>query len=180
MSIWDTPLVVLAFFTWFLGPPADLADVAQHEALRRQLVPRSSHALTNDDVAATPRRPLPTPPAGAADASTAVPTPAAPDSAKKDTETHDESWWRARITAARETLDRDQVLAQSLQSRINGLDAEASARDDPAQRQTLYLQRDRTLKELEAMKDQIVKDVRTLAEVEEDARRQNVPAGWLR
>jgi hypothetical protein len=180
MSMWDAPVVVLAFFTWFLGPPADLADVAQHEALRRQLMPRSTQSLTNDDVAATPRRPLPTMPAS--DASSAASTSAAAESPKKDKdgETHDEGWWRGRLAAARETLERDQLLAQSLQSRINGLDAEASARDDPAQRQNLYLERDRTLKELESMKDQLVKDVRALADIEEEARRQNVPAGWLR
>src|SRR6266496_2100964 len=49
--------------------------------------------------------------------------------------------------AARAALERDQLLLDALQSRINTLTADASARDDPAQRAQLYDQRTRVLTE---------------------------------
>jgi len=180
MTFWDAPAVVLAFIAWLYGPPVDLSDISQREALRRQLLPKSTQSLTNDDVAVAPRRPVPVTGISSVDEPSAAPTPAASDAAKKTTETHDQSWWHDRVKAAHDTLERDQLLAASLQNRVDGLWAEWSARDDPGQRQALWAQRDRAMQELETMKDQIVKDTRAISDIEEEARRQNVPPGWLR
>ncbi len=156
MSLWQTPAIVMAFLTWLLSPPTSFADAARREALRREALPRATRVLTSEDVSRMPRRPSPTPPIASAGTSAATPAPAAPDATKKDLETHDEVWWHARITAARDAFERDQLLVESLQSRVNALTNEWSARDDPAQRQQLWDQRARALGELEHMKEQIV------------------------
>jgi hypothetical protein len=80
----------------------------------------------------------------------------------------------------RAELERDQVLADALQTRINSLTADFTARDDPAQRGVIGADRQRALDELERLKRQIEKDRKAIADVEEEARRARVPPGWLR
>jgi hypothetical protein len=184
MSMWQTPAIVIAFLAWLMSPPATLADAARREALRRQLTPKATHSLTNQDVANAPPRPLPTVPASVA-ATLAEEAPAAASESnapgsKKDTETHDETWWHKRMTAAQDELNHDQLLADALQSRINALTNDASARDDPAQRADLYSQRNRTIDELEKMKQQIATDKKAITAIQEDARKQGIPPGWIR
>ena len=179
MPSWQTPAIVVVFLTWSLSPPTELADAARREALWRGLLPKAVRSLTNQDVAGMPPRPLPTSPPLSADTSGANPTPTASEATKKD-DAHDEGWWHARITAARQARERNQLLAESLQSRADALTNEASARDDPAQRQQLYEQRARVLGELGHMKEQVAADQRAIDAIQEGARTQNVPAGWLR
>jgi len=189
MSMWQVPAIVIALLTWLLSPPTGLADVARREALRRQITPKPARSLTNLDAASLPPRSLPTVPlppgesAGSANTATGAEEAKKEESPKKateSTETHDETWWRGRMAAARASLERDQLLADALQSRINGLTADASARDDPAQRTQLYELRTRALAELDAMRDQINGDKKTIEQIPEDARKQGVPAAWIR
>ena len=197
MWIWQAPIILLTFWMWLQSPPGSLAEASRREAFRRQLMPPSVRALTNDDVERVPFRPAPSQgiaaetagksvsagqAAGAAAApGTSAAVPSSPSgAAEKAGESHDETWWRRRMSQAREALDRDQVLGEALQSRINGLTTDWSARDDPAQRQALSEQRERALTELQRMRDQIAADRKAVADIEEDARRQDVPAGWVR
>ena len=197
MWIWQAPIILLTFWMWLQSPPGSLAEASRREALRRQLMPASVRALSNEDVDRVPFRPAPSPgiaaeaegntvsSGGAAGAgaapSTSAAAPASPRGAsEKLGEPHDEAWWRNRVAQTREALERDQVLAEALQSRINGLTTDWSARDDPAARQALFEQRERALKELQRMSDQIAADRKAVADIEEDARRQDVPAGWVR
>ena len=180
MTEWQIVAIVTTFLTWFASSPKDLADAARHEALRRQMTPKATRTLTNLDVASVPARPLPTVPVSEIDlpaggkASDTVPEP------KGASETHDEAGWRARVSSARDALERDQVLADALQSRINGLTAEASARDEPRQRALLYEQRTRALAELDNFKRQLDADRQAIVDIQEDARKQGIPAGWIR
>jgi hypothetical protein len=189
MTMWQIPAIVLALLTWLLSPPTGLADVARREALRRQLTPKPTRSLTNLDVASLPPRPLPTVPAPPVEvaipgtASSAAEAPKKEEASKKEgesAETHDEAWWRGRMTAARASLERNQLLFDALQSRINSLTADASARDDPAQRALLYEQRTRALAELDAMRELINSDKKAIEQIQEDVRKQGVPAGWIR
>ena len=77
-------------------------------------------------------------------------------------------------------LSRDQTFADALQTRINSLSADFVNRDDPAQRTAISADRDRAAKELDALKKAIEQDKKAIADLEEEARRANVPAGWLR
>jgi hypothetical protein len=114
------------------------------------------------------------------DITTAAPTAAAPGSPAKPGEAHDEDWWHTRITTARLTLDHDRLLADALQSRINALTNDWSARDDPAQRQQLWDERERTMAEAKSLQDQLVADQKAIDDLQDEARRQDVPAGWIR
>lgn len=178
MNLWEIPAFVLSLMVWLQSPPATLAEAAQREAVRRQMMPKATRSLTNDDVERLPRRPLPTAPE--APEAAGSPTPAAVEAAKKPEEAHDEPWWRERLTSARAALERDGLLLESLQSRVNALTTEWSARDDPGQRQLLLQQRTRVLAELENMKEQLIADQKAIDEIQGDARRQGVPPGWVR
>jgi hypothetical protein len=84
------------------------------------------------------------------------------------------------MAAARATLARDELLAESLQTRVNVLTSDAVARDDPAQRGVLLDQRARTLTELNAMKEKVLRDRAAIDQVQDDARKEGVPPGWVR
>jgi len=184
MNEWQIAAIVMTFLTWFASPPAGLGDLARREALRRQMTPKATRTLTNRDVADVPPRPLPTVPPSDINLprqskETEGETPAKPKAAAA-AEAHDEGWWRARMASARNALERDQLLADALQTRINSLTNDASARDDPAQRALLYDQRGRALAELDNLRKQLEADRQALTDIQDDARKQGVPAGWIR
>ena len=70
--------------------------------------------------------------------------------------------------------------AEALQSRINGLSADFTARDDPAQRAVVGADWQKSLDELERVKKEIQQHTKALADIQEEGRRAGVPAGWLR
>ena len=77
-------------------------------------------------------------------------------------------------------LDRDQIFADALQTRINALTADFTARDDPAQRAQIGRDRQKALDEQTRLKQAIQNDRKAIADLEEEARKAGVPAGWLR
>lgn len=176
-----------------------LADVARKESERRQAVKDGGKTYTNQD--------LKTVPAPSADASSSTAdsaaTPAAADAAPKtdasaaeksaeppkaesdsksteDDESKGEAYWAQRMADLRERLDRDQTFADALQNRIDALTTDFVNRDDPAQRTQIGADRQKALLELERVKKNIEQDKRAIPELEEEARRAGVPAGWLR
>ena len=63
---------------------------------------------------------------------------------------------------------------------INGLTADFTARDDPYQRAQIADERQKALAELDRVKQDIEKAKKAITDIEEDARKANVPAGWIR
>ena len=92
----------------------------------------------------------------------------------------DEQQWRDRVAQARDALARDQVLAESLQSRINALTTDMLNRDDPAYRTKLADDRQRVVSELARLQKQILADEKAITAIHDDARRKGVPPGWIR
>lgn len=88
--------------------------------------------------------------------------------------------WQGRMRALREQLERNKVLADALQSRLNSLDTDLISRDDPAQRAKLASERSRTAAELARLKKAVQADEKAIPDLEEEARRAGVPPGWLR
>jgi TolA-binding protein len=175
-NLWQTPAVVVALLAWLATPPASIGDAAQREAIRRQATPASVTSITNFGLPEpeTPPAVLTSPEQGTTlDAPPPTP-PAAPE------EQHDEKWWRARITAARTSLERNQLLADGMQSRINALQTDVVNRDDPFQQLQLRKQLGQALGELERLKQQIETDQKTIADIQEEARRKDIPPGWIR
>src|SRR5918994_6771493 len=67
----------------------------------------------------------------------------------------EEQRWRARMAGAHDQVERSRMFAEALQSRINALNADFSARDDPAQRAAIAAQLNKALAELERVRGDI-------------------------
>jgi hypothetical protein len=159
-----------------------LGELAKKEEARRKAIKSSGKVLTGDSIrsvpapAATVTAPPPAPPAGPAGAASAPTEKPKPEVDRKAQELA----WRQRIQAARDGLQRSQMFAEALQSRINGLTADFTARDDPAQRAVVANDRQKALAELDRVKNDIAQQTKAIADIQEEARRAGVPPGWLR
>jgi hypothetical protein len=165
MGVWDKP-------------PASLGEVALREAVRRQAMAASQKKLTDADIGPAPARPAATKPPAASTAGAA--TDEGKPGEKPAEPPKDETWWRARMSAARAALERDKILVDALDNRVSTLTRDAVNRDDPAQRAALIQERLRALEELETMRKQVVADTQAIADIEEEARKAGVPPGWIR
>ncbi len=161
-----------------------LGELARQEEARRKAVKTPAKVYTDADLkklpqaASVPDQPAPTPEAAKetkpADQSEGKPADQPAGSEK------DEKWWRDRIVEARAKVERAKVLADAMQTRINSLTNDWSARDDPYQREQLGAERMRALGELERLKNEIEAGKKAIADIEEEARQAGVPPGWLR
>lgn len=165
-----------------------LADVARASGATRTQ-PKAGKVYTNDNLRSdiTPSSPVAAPspddvmataPSDASapgDASSSGPV----SDARSDRST-DEAAWRARITGAREALDRSTSFAAALQTQISALTADFVNRDDPAQRAQIEQQRLKAVAELERTQRDIEANRKAITAIEDEARKAGVPAGWLR
>jgi hypothetical protein len=168
----------------------NLADVARAEEARRKAVKGQAKVYTNEtlrgpdggDPPAAPSAPAPV-------ATPAANAPAKPDATSPGTKSAatpaadsatDEKYWRDRLTSARDALGRSQTFAEALQAQINGLYTEFVNMSDPAQRAVIEQKRLAAIAEQDRVKADIARQTKALADIEEEARRANVPAGWLR
>jgi hypothetical protein len=175
-----------------------LGELAKMEEERRKAIKSSGKVYTNESIRPEPgSQPPPAPSAGAAQPAPAVtvasPSPsgvqppvagaATPSTAAAPgagSEKKDEAYWKGRIQAAREALRRDEVFADALQSRINALSTDFVNRDDPAQRAVVATDRQKALAELDRVRQDIQQHTKSIAAIQEEARRAGVPPGWLR
>jgi hypothetical protein len=167
-----------------------LGDLAKKEQDRRKTTPAAKKVYTNDDlkkIAAaagiTDAPSAPTDPAKPGEPAAQGGAPKSADGAKaadQDKPAANESEWRNRMNAAREALRRNEAFRDALQSRINGLTADFTARDDPYQRAQIADDRQKALAELEHVTKDIASSKKAIDDIEEEARRANVPPGWIR
>jgi hypothetical protein len=166
-----------------------LGDLAKKEQARRKAAPPAAKTYTNDDLkqvpapTGTPGKPADeaakSPEAKPGDAKTGDPTKVA-DAPKPAEPAKDETFWRGRITAAREDVRRNESFKEALQTRINALTADFANRDDPYQRAKVADDRQKALAEMARVSSDIDKGTKLIAEIEDEARRAGVPPGWLR
>lgn len=162
-----------------LSAGQSLGDVARQEEARRKTIPAPSKVYTNESLR---DEAPPAPPSTTAAAPAATPA-AEPDDDAAPAATappRDEKYWRGRIETARTALTRARTFQEALQTRINSLSADFVNRDDPAQRNVIAAERQKALAELDRLKQEIADTEKAIAAIEEDARRANVPPGWLR
>jgi hypothetical protein len=156
-----------------------LGDVARKEEARRKTVKETGKVYTNDTLKPAPQPSATPPPATSAPSSTSSaasePAPAGGAGAKGD-----ESSWRKRIADARKSLERSQTFADALQNQLNSLATDFVNRDDPIQRSGIAQKRDTVTAELERVKKEIAAHTKAIADIQEEARRAGVPAGWVR
>jgi hypothetical protein len=159
-----------------------LGDIARKEEERRKAIKSSGKVYTNDKLKPAPQPSAP--PAGSTgQASTTSPStgsvsPEPPSDAASDK--GDEATWRKRIAAARESLQRSQTFADALQNQLNSLQTDFVNRDDPVQRSAIAVNRDKVAAELERVKREVAAHTKAISDIQEDARRAGVPAGWVR
>jgi hypothetical protein len=168
-----------------------LGAVAREEAARRETVP-AGKVYTNASLPADAVAPAAAAsPAAAAQAAQAAGAgsaggtkPAdAKDAAKKDDkkdEKKGEAYWRDRMKALRDGKARAESFADALQSRINALSTDFINRDDPAQRNVIAGDRQKAIDELARVQKEIVDFTRSIDDLQTEARRAGVPAGWVR
>jgi cell division septation protein DedD len=173
--VWALTALAMVFSvaTTAVAQTPSLAEVARKEQERRKAQKTAGKVYTKKDL------PPPPPPASG----TAAPAPAqkAPPAAEKTgEEAKDEAWWKNRINAAREELRRNEIFAEALQTRINGLSTDFVNRDDPYQRAKIGDERDKALSELARVRADVARLKQQIDDIEEEARKAGVPPGWLR
>jgi hypothetical protein len=156
-----------------------LADVARKEEERRKSVKEPGKTYTNKDLAGLPiDRPSPPPSTPSTTSSTGAPTE--PEKPAEKEPAKDQAYWAGRLKALQADLRRDQTYAEALTTRLNSLATDFVNRDDPAQRAVIAKNREEAQAELDSLKKAIEAHQKAIAALEEEARRSNVPPGWLR
>lgn len=157
-----------------------LADVAKAEAARRKAVKPGAKVYTNEDLSGTPATSAaPAQPVAPATAKPADPA-AKPEGEKPVDPTKTQQYWRDRATAIQQALSRNKLLLEALQSQVNGMNAEFVSMDDPGQRELLQARLQRATGELQRVQQDIEKQTKAAADLQEEARKAGVPAGWVR
>jgi hypothetical protein len=161
-----------------------LGELAKREAARRKAAKSSGKVYTNETVGSA-RAPVPAsnpaaPPTAAGAKPASDPNAAGDDKTKQAADPKkDEAFWRQRLQGTQDSLRRSEIFAEALQSRINALTADFTARDDPAQRAVVANDRQKALAELDRVKTDIAAQTKAIADIREEARRAGVPPGWL-
>jgi hypothetical protein len=169
---------VVALSAWPASAQS-LAAVARKEEARRKDVKQSSKVITNKDLRPVNTPPPPVQPPAATPAAPAEGTPAAaPDEAQQREQ--DEQAWRSKMADARQALERSQMYADALQSKINALWADFTARDNPVERSQIEVERKRAIAEQDRVKGEIEAQKKAIADLEEEARKAGIPPGWIR
>jgi hypothetical protein len=155
-----------------------LADVAAAEAARRKTTTAPAKTYTNDNLGDAPL-----PAAASQPAADVKPSEPAP---KKDTEKpavdekKTEKYWKDRATALQQSLSRNKILLDALQSQVNGLNAEYLTKDDPGQRALVEKKIQTASGELQRVQQEIEKQKKEQTDLQDEARKAGVPSGWVR
>ena len=180
-------MACLLVLSGHLQAQSPLAEAARKEAERRKTQPAATKVYTNKDLPASAQKPAS--PAGEPAAAPADPAaPAAADQPPQDQKPPEpkpddqktEGWWKARMAQAREDARRNEIFAESLQSRINALTREYALPISGARRIAVGEQRTEAINELGRVKQDLERGKQQIADIEEEARKAGVPPGWLR
>jgi hypothetical protein len=160
-----------------------LAEVARREEARRKTTKKATRVITNATLG-TIEEPVMAPPSTSQPAATSgnsSPTiPGGKAEPINAADKKDQAYWQGRIATARTELSRTQMFAESLQTRINSLRTDFVNRDNRVEREKIQQDLNAALAELERLKKEIEKQMKGITAIEDEARRANVPAGWLR
>ena len=160
-----------------------LVEVARQERLRREALARQAgpdtappRVYTDADLVYSGRLTMRVgddePEAGAEAETAAAPPETAADG--------DEERWRNRMAEAQQAVEQAERRAAELQTRVNRLWADFTARDDPAQRAAIEQDRVAALAELEETRAEAGELAQAVDDLRDEARRAGVPPGWLR
>jgi hypothetical protein len=158
-----------------------LADVANAEAARRKTAKAGTKVYTNEDLGRTSgTSPAPSQPVAAAPAARVADPAAKPEDKKPIDPTKTENYWRDRAVAIQQSLSRNKLLLEALQSQVNAMNAEFMNTDDPGQRGLLQVRLQRATGELQRVQQDVEKQTKAASDLQEEARKSGIPAGWVR
>jgi septal ring factor EnvC (AmiA/AmiB activator) len=148
--------------------------------MRRHMLPKSKVSVNSSHL--KPDLPVTSLPPAAAQTTAAAAGPAAKPASGDGPEAHraDDAWWRKRIADARTAVDRDQAAADSLQTQINTLQRDVVNVDDPLKQAKLREDLKTSLLKLDLAKTKVTDDQAYVKQIQDEARRLDVPAGWVR
>ena len=172
----------LSFVVAAIAAPAlaqSLADVARKEEERRKEIKRPAKVITNEDLRPGLQVTSPPPAAGTGDAKDGDKGKDDKTAAAADP-TKDQKYWTGKKKTLNDALDRDSGYSEALQVRINALTADFVNRDDPVQKSKIEQDRIKALADLDRLKKAIIDDRKALVDLEDEARKAGVPAGWVR
>ncbi len=155
-----------------------LAAAAKAAEAQRKATKSSGKVYTNDHLKSDPK-----------DVSTSATTPPPQPDVNADEkpkepppvkEVKDEAYWRDRMKAERDALERAETFAAALQSQINGLYGEFTACQAPPQCNEISAKRQKSIAELDRVKKEVTQHTKGISDIQEEARKAGVPAGWVR
>ncbi len=160
-----------------------LAEVARKEEARRKTAKKATKVFTNAnlasaDASSTPAGATTTPDTSAPPTEPTIPLSDEP-AVNPAEDPKSQVYWQKRISSVREALTRTQTFADAMQTKINSLQTDIPNLDYPA-RGVAEKQLNTALAELERLKREIVGHQKAITAIEDEARRANVPVGWLR
>jgi hypothetical protein len=157
-----------------------LADVAKAEEARRKTVKVRAKVYTNEELGAPATSVAPPAPAASNTAAKPADPAAKPEQQKPVDPTKTEKYWKDRAATIQQSLSRNKLLMEALQSQVNGLNAEYMNTDDPGQRELIQIRVQRATGELRRVQQDTEKQTKAAADLQEEARKSGVPSGWLR
>ena len=167
--LWQLVAVVVAILRWLSEPPVSLAEAAWREAARRSAVGSSVAAYSNATLPVIP------------EAIDVVPEPSEPAPlAQSPQAAADEATWRRRVRELEDAVSLNTQAVTDTEARLAWLEAQAVSRDDPAQQAVLRQQARQALESLIELRRKVAAGEKTIAALQEEARRLGVPPGWLR
>jgi hypothetical protein len=108
---------------------------------------------------------------------TVTPTPAPSAGADRRVE---EAQWKGRAAAARSALQQAEVAVAALKDALSRLGTQTIASTDTSEILRLKEEQEKVRAEIEQAEQTVQAAKGALAELEEEARRQHIPPGWLR
>jgi len=176
-----------AAFAQTTSQTVSLAEVARAEEARRKTAKKATRVLTNTSLTPAVESSIPAPPSpapaasGATNATPGVPTTNIPGGKVEPAPVKgDQAFWAGRMSKARTDLGRTQMFADSLQTKINSLRTDFINRDNRVEQEKIQQDLNTALAELERLKKEIDTQTKAITAIEDEARRANVPSGWLR
>jgi hypothetical protein len=184
IAITVTLIIACASLTYGqVSSTVSLADVARKEEARRKTAKKATKVFTNANLATpdTPISVVSSSPSVSSNTSSSSTEPTIPGGkAEPPPPKGDQAFWQGRISQARTALTRSQMFADSLQTKINSLRTDFTNRDNRVEREKIQQDLNTALAELERLKKEIDAQQKAITAIEDEARRANVPSGWLR
>jgi len=172
-------LTLTAAVAWPLLPATgqSLAEIAAKEKKRR--TGHAAKTYSNRDLENMSKSPSPSPAEAEAEEKKTEAEPAPTDTASAD-----EATWRARARGLREGVERAERRKADLQAELDTLSADIQPNPadlrDPSRLQKREAAKAELRQKIEDAQKALELAKKAVADLEEEARRQRVPPGWLR